>query len=114
MAYDENLVNRVRKLLAHLPDVQEKKMFGSIGFMVNGKLCIGVGEYKGSAMMVRVGPEKYEAALQKDGAMPTVMRDRVMKGYISLKSESVKDSFVLEEWITMALEYNRSLQLEAK
>lgn len=109
MAYDENLVNRVRKLLSHVPNVQEKKMFGSIGFMVNEKLCIGVGEYKGSAMMVRVGPEKYEAALQKDGAMPTIMRDRVMKGYISLRVESVQDRRSLNAWIEMALDYNRSL-----
>ena len=109
MAYDKSLVDRVRRLLTDLPDVQEKKMFGSIGFMVNGKLCIGVGDYRGSAMMVRVGSEKYEEALQKDGAMPTIMRDRVMKGYISLKSESVKDNLALGDWVAMALDYNRSL-----
>ena len=109
MAYDENLVNRVRKLLSHVPNVQEKKMFGSIGFMVNEKLCIGVGEYKGSAMMVRVGPEKYVAALQKVGAMATIMRDRVMKGYISLKIDSIQDSQSLNAWIEMALDYNCSL-----
>jgi len=109
MAYDEVLVDRVRRLLAHIPNVQEKKMFGSIGFMVNDKLCVGVGEFKGAAMMVRIGPEAHEAALQKDGAMPTIMRDRIMKGYISLKSETVEDERMLEEWVMAALKYNRSL-----
>lgn len=109
MAYDEVLALRVRKLLAHLPDVQEKKMFGSIGFMVNGALCIGVGEYQGFAMMVRVGPDNFDEALQRTGAEPTMMRGRVMKGYVSLSGGTVKNQEDLETWVDMALAFNKTL-----
>jgi len=43
MAYNENLTNRVREALAHLPNVEEKKMFGGIAFMVDCKMCITIG-----------------------------------------------------------------------
>jgi len=110
MAYSKELAQRVRKLLAHIPDVQEKKMFGSIGFMVNNKLCIGVGEYQDCVMMVRVGPENFEEALKKKGAQSTIMRDRVMKGYVSLTDEAAKNQKALEEWVIAALDFNKKIK----
>jgi len=65
MAYNEALTNRVRELLADIPNVEERKMFGSIGFIVNGNLCLGVGNHADHIMMVRVGLGKYEEALMK-------------------------------------------------
>ena len=46
MAYNLERTEQIRRWLAHIPDVQEKKMFGSIDFMVNGKLRIGVGDMR--------------------------------------------------------------------
>ncbi|HSX30607.1 MAG TPA: TfoX/Sxy family protein [Candidatus Saccharimonadales bacterium] len=109
MAYNEQLTERVRKLLAHLPDVQERKMFGSIGFMVNGKLCLGVGDHADHNMMVRVGPEKYQEALQRPGAAPAIMRGRERPGYVFLLSSAVATQQDLEYWVELALAYNKSL-----
>jgi TfoX/Sxy family transcriptional regulator of competence genes len=85
MSYNEGLTERVRDLLAHIPHVEEKKMFGSIGFIVNGKLCMSVGNHDDHVMMVRIGPEKYEEALVKSPAN-------------------------LREWVNLALDYNQSLR----
>lgn len=109
MAYNKELTQRVRELLAGLPKVEEKKMFGSIGFMVNDKLCIGVGDYNQYAMMVRVGKEKYDEALKRSGAAPMIMRGREYKGYISLVAEAVESQKDLEYWVNLALDYNKSL-----
>jgi TfoX/Sxy family transcriptional regulator of competence genes len=109
MAYNETLTQRVRELLAHLSNVEEKKMFGSIGFMVNGKLALGVGNHDDHIMMVRVGPEAYERALQRKGATPAIMRGRERKGYVFLLDEAVKSSEDLEAWVSLALEYNKTL-----
>jgi TfoX/Sxy family transcriptional regulator of competence genes len=109
MAYDEALVQQVRELLAEEPHVEEKKMFGSIGFMVNGKLCLGVGEHKGFSMMVRVGVENYEEALSMNGAHPTIMRGRVMKGYVSLTRDALKTRKDVEYWAALGLQHNASL-----
>lgn len=109
MAYNEALTRRIRELLAHLPSVEEKKMFGSIGFMVNGKLCLGVGDHADHVMMVRVGPEKYEQALQRPGAAPAIMRGRERTGYVFLLGEAVATQEDLEYWVQLALEYNKDL-----
>ncbi len=109
MAYNEKRTEQVRRALAHIPDVQERKMFGSIGFMVNGKLCIGVGDHDDHVMMVRVGPEAYDKALQRNGAQPAIMRGRERKGYIFLLEEAVKTQKDLDHWVSLALKFNKNL-----
>lgn len=109
MAYSEVLTNRVRELLAAEPNVEEKKMFGSIGFIINGKLALGVGNHDDHIMMVRVGPENYEKALQKNGATPAIMRGRERKGYVFLLEEAVKSPSGLKQWIDLALSYNKTI-----
>lgn len=111
MAYNEDLTGRVRALLAHVPKVEEKKMFGSIGFMVNGKLCIGVGDHPDHNMMVRVGPEKYAAALKHPGAAPAIMRGREHPGYVFLTNRAIKSEADLRRWVDLALEYNQKLSV---
>lgn len=109
MAYNLARTELVRQLIGPLPDVRERKMFGSIGFIVNGKLCIGVGDHEDHVMMVRVGPNKYEEALGKQGAHPAIMRGREMKGYVFLDESAVETDEMLSEWVEMALEYNRTI-----
>jgi TfoX/Sxy family transcriptional regulator of competence genes len=53
MAYNEQLTNRVRAALAETPKVTEKRMFSGVGFMVDEKLCVSVGDDR---IMLRVDP----------------------------------------------------------
>jgi len=112
MAYNLVLTERVRELLAGIPNVEERKMFGSIGFIVNGKLCLGVGDHADHIMMVRVGLAKYDEALQKKGAAPAIMRGRERRGYVFLLAEAVEKDSDLKEWVALALDYNKTLQGE--
>lgn len=112
MAYNNELTERVRQTLGPLVDVREKKMFGSIGFIVNGKLCIGVGDHPDHNMMVRVGPAVYSEALQKKGAHPAIMRGREYKGYIFLVTDAVKTEKDLRYWVDLALDFNAKLHAE--
>jgi TfoX/Sxy family transcriptional regulator of competence genes len=107
MAYNPKRTDQIRQRLAHIPDVDERKMFGSIGFMVNGKLCIGVGDHPDHVMMVRVGPDAYQEALAKKGARPAIMRQREMKGYVFLLEEAVKPDEDLDYWVKLALDFNQ-------
>lgn len=106
MAYNEKITERIRKELAQVPNVEEKKMFGGIAFMVNNKMCVCVGGHDADTVMVRVGPEAYQDALKRKGAMPTIMNDRKIKGYIDLGSEGQKD---LSSWVDLALDFNKQL-----
>lgn len=73
MAYSEQLADRIRQRLAHLPRVEEKKMMGGLVFMVDEKMCVGVSRDKDTGedrLMARVGEAACEAYLGKRGFLP--------------------------------------------
>lgn len=105
MAYNTALAERVRIALASY-DVLEKNMFGSCGFMVNGKLCVSVGADR---LLCRLSLEDYEEALTSDGVRPMNHGGRVMKGYVFVSDSLLQDDEALMRWITKALTYNAIL-----
>jgi TfoX/Sxy family transcriptional regulator of competence genes len=47
MAYDEDLANGIRELIASEDGYTEQKMFGDIGFMIDGRIAVGVSDEGG-------------------------------------------------------------------
>jgi TfoX/Sxy family transcriptional regulator of competence genes len=76
MSYNEKLTDRIRAALAHLPNVEEKKMFRGVTFMVNGKMCVSVGD---DEIMYRINPGIHQEALQKKGCRAMEMKDAQLK-----------------------------------
>ena len=109
MSYNIARTEQVRKLLEHIPEVRERKMFGSIGFIVRDKLCLGVGDHADHCMLVRVGPDAYEEALARAGAVPAIMRGREQRGYVFLTEEALETEADLRYWVDLALRYNESI-----
>lgn len=97
------LLARVRERLLTAGDIQEKRMFGSVAFMVNGTLRLAVGEKDDRVMMVRVDPEEYDEALAREGASPAVMKARSMRNYLFLNDAAVVEDADLQWWIDVAL-----------
>ena len=105
MTYNEKLADRVREFisLTH-QNVEEKKMFGGLCFMVNDKMCVGV---EAERLMVRLDPAKYDEAMQKDGCQPMDFTGKVMKGYVFVDINVLNTNKRLEYWLNLALEYNK-------
>lgn len=107
MSINEFTAERIRRALSSEPDVYEKRMFGGLAFMVNGKMCICVGGGKDEDLiMVRVGPRAYAEALKRTGAAPTIMKGRAIKGYVDVDESGQRD---LRGWLKLALDFNREL-----
>jgi TfoX/Sxy family transcriptional regulator of competence genes len=105
MAYNEKLAGRVRELIsATHKNIEEKKMFGGLCFMVNDKMCIGV---EAERLMVRLDPNKFDEVMEKDGCKPMDFTGKVMKGYVFVDADAVTTKKKLEYWILLALEYNK-------
>jgi TfoX/Sxy family transcriptional regulator of competence genes len=105
MSYNEKLANRVREMIALThDDVEEKKMFGGLCFMVNGKMCLGVEKER---MMVRLDPAVYEDAMQQEGCTPMDFTGKIMKGYVFVSNTALTTKSRLQYWVRLALEYNK-------
>ena len=104
MAYNEKLTERIREALAHLPNVEEKRMFRGVTFMVNDKMCISAGDNK---IMCRIDPSIHEEALKRKGCVTVKMKGREYKGYVYVSEEGIKTKKDLDYWIRLALEFNK-------
>lgn len=107
MAYDEDLANRIRELLAGEPAVDEKGMFGGLAFLVGGHMAVAASGQGG--LMVRVDPEETDALVAKPHAGPFEMRGRAMKGWLRVHEDGVRTKRQLEPWVRRGVAYARSL-----
>lgn len=106
MAFNEQLADRVRELIAATEKkVEEKRMFGGLCFMVNDKMCVGVEQER---LMLRIGPDVYEEALEKEGCIPMDFTGKVMKGFVFVDQEVLTTKKQLSWWIKLALDYNKT------
>lgn len=103
MAEEPELTERVRRALHDQRDVVERRMFGSIGFMVGGVLRVGVGRHPDHVMMARISSARQAQALTEPGVQPAVMRGRPMRGWLFFEEEAVATDEQLTRWIEAAL-----------
>ncbi len=112
MAYNEKLADRVRELIAREhKNIEEKKMFGGLCFMVNDKMCVGVEKER---LMVRLDPSKYEEVIEKEGCQPMDFTGKIMKGYVFVDLAALNTKKKLEYWVNLAMEYNKFAKASVK
>ena len=103
MAYDQVLAGRIRSMLA---SVEEKKMFGGVGFLVHGNMACGV---NGNDLIVRVGPDQYAQALQQPHTKVFDLTGKPMTGWIVVIPSGVATDADLEKWVIQGLEFAKTL-----
>ncbi len=111
MAINEKLASRIREALAEQQQVEEKKMFRGMCFMVNEKMCICVSN---DEMLCRVGPDAYEAALERNGVRPMINNGRTMAGYVYVSEEGMKTKKDFMHWVDLALAFNKDAKAAKK
>ena len=112
MAYNEKLADRTREIIALThKNIEEKKMFGGLCFMVNDKMCVGVEKNR---IMVRLDPDKYDEVIEKEGCEPMNFTGKIMKGFVFVNDEVLKTKKQLEYWVKLALDYNKIAKASKK
>ena len=106
MAFDEGLAERVRDLTGSQHSLFERRMFGGLCFMHDGNICFGI---VGSELMVRVGPDVYEAALKLSDAREMDFTGRSMRGMVYVGEAGLSEDDDLYRWLERGLEYAGSL-----
>src|SRR5213592_1843242 len=100
MAFSEALAERIRQQLARRKNVEEKKMFGGVGFLLNGNLLVGVWK---NSLIVRLGKEEGEAALLEPHVKEFDITGRAMKGWVLVAPAGVEGDDQLNGWIERAV-----------
>jgi TfoX/Sxy family transcriptional regulator of competence genes len=106
MAYDQVLAGRARSILTGVTGMEEKKMFGGVGFLVHGNMACGV---HGNDLIVRVGPDRYTEAMEQLHTKVFDMTGKPMTGWILVTPSGVASDAELEKWVNQSLEFAKTL-----
>ena len=106
MAYSESLADRIRHVLSGKRGIVEKKMFGGVGFLLGGNICVGVWK---TSLIVRLGPEQYDAALAEPHVREFDITGRPMRGWVLVEADGIDDDQALRAWIDRSLKFVASL-----
>jgi len=110
MAYDEELAKRIRLALKLFPtstfeDFQEKKMFGGLAYLYQGKMTVGIIK---NDLMVRVLADKMNTVLSKNYVRPMDFTNRPLKEFIYVSEKGFSTEEQLQHWIELGLEHAKS------
>jgi TfoX/Sxy family transcriptional regulator of competence genes len=105
MTYDLKIAERIRSQLDGLPIV-ERKMFGGVGFLLNGNMACGVHK---DNLIVRIDPGKQDSLLKKSHAKPFDLTGKPMKGWLLIEADGVKTQKQLSAWVKEGVEFASSL-----
>jgi TfoX/Sxy family transcriptional regulator of competence genes len=107
MAYDEELADRIRELVADEEGLTEKQMFGGLAFLIHGNMSVSASGQGG--LLLRVDPDQTDQLLDEPHAEPFVMRGRAMQGWLRVAPEGLRSQAELERWVRLGVGYARSL-----
>jgi len=110
VADDLDLIVSVREALAGSSDIREVRMFGGIGFMLNGNMVAAASR---RGLLLRVGKDRQDEAVANSGARPMVMRGRTMEGYIYADPPALNKQ-AIENWLRLAVAYVQTLPPKAE
>lgn len=102
MAYDDELAERIRRAVGPRDDITEKKMFGGLAFLLDGKMFCGIVK---DELMVRVGPERYEEALARPHARPMDFTGRPMNGYVFVGPPGCRTEKAVAAWVEKGADF---------
>jgi hypothetical protein len=107
MACDEDLVNRIRELLAEVDGVHEMRMFGGVSFLIGGHISVAASGHGG--LMLHCDHDQTAQLLARPHARPMIMRGREMRGWVYVEPEGLKTKRALKPWVERGVAMARSL-----
>ena len=103
MAINEKLTDKIREALVNVDNVEEKKMFSGIAFMVNDKLSIAV---RGDNIMLRINPSMHDKLVEKEGCSEMIMKQKSLDGYVVVDESVLNTKKQIDYWVRLVLDFN--------
>ncbi|GAB3417887.1 TfoX/Sxy family protein [Flindersiella endophytica] len=106
MAYDHDLAERIRELVASEEGIDERRMFGGLAFLVDGTMAVAVSGKGG--LLARVGADNAPDLIDQH-VQPAIMGGREMRGWLRVDPTAVESDDQLTAWVRRSVSYARSL-----
>ncbi|MBL8317890.1 MAG: TfoX/Sxy family protein [Burkholderiaceae bacterium] len=106
MAFDAGLAQRVREVLGARPGITERRMFGGLAFLVDGKMFVGIQD---AVLMARVGAERHHDALAMPHVRAMDFTGKPMKGYVYVDPPAIAADKDLSAWVLWCEDHARRL-----
>lgn len=97
MAYDEQLAHRIRRALSDRRDFTERKMFGGLAFLCQGRMCCGI---VGDDLMVRVPLDEFDAVLRRRHVRPMDFTGKPLRGFVYVSPPAFRTATALRAWLS--------------
>ncbi len=107
MAFDADLADRIRELLARERGVDEKYMFGGLAFLLGGHMAVAVSGKGG--LLARIAADEADDLLQQAHVEPMVMAGRPTKGWVRVSADGIATERQLRVWVDRSVAYVKSL-----
>ena len=106
MPFDESLAARIRDALASKKNIEERKMFGCVCFLLNGNALAGVWKDR---LIARLGPDEGEMAMREPHVRAFDITGRPMRKWVAVEPEGVEEDDPLNDWIQRAIKFVKTL-----
>jgi TfoX-like protein len=104
--FSERTVKQVRRAIASTPGLSERPLFSGVAFMVQGNMCCGVIE---DNLVVRVGPDTYDAVLREPHTRPMDFTGRPLPGFVYVDRAGFASRTSLRQWIDRGVSFVQTL-----
>ena len=109
MPYNENIEDRIKKIISGWENTDHKKMFGGVCHLLNGNMFCGV--YK-DFLILRLGEKNSQKALKSPNVCPFDITGKPMKGWVMVSREAFETDHKLSNWLNQAKEFATSLPMK--
>jgi TfoX/Sxy family transcriptional regulator of competence genes len=111
MPFSESLAARTRDALAHKKNIEERRMFGGLVFLLNGNMLVGVWK---ESLIARLGPDQAGAALREAYVREFDITGKPMKNWVMIEPEGVENDENVKEWIEQAAQFVETLPVKSR
>jgi hypothetical protein len=106
MTFSEQTANQIRRVIHDTPGLSERPLFNGVAFILQGNMCCGVIDEN---LVVRVGPDTYDAALREPHTRPMDLIGRPLPGFVYVERDGFASDATLKEWIERSVSFVRTL-----
>jgi TfoX/Sxy family transcriptional regulator of competence genes len=107
MPYSQELAARIRTAIGKKKGIEERRMFGGVGFLLNGHMLVGVWK---DSLIVRLDEEEGEGALRERHVRVFDITGKAMKGWIMVAAEGTETDDEVKGWVKRAVKYVGKLE----